>query len=214
MFLAHLPTGLVGFLAAGMLAALMSTHSSYLLAWSGVLTEDLAAPIVKSLTGWEIPQSWRIWITRLFILLIGAFLLYWGLWFRVPATVWGYLAVTGTVYVAGAMTLVAFGLYWKRANRTGAYLGLLAGALPGVVYLIANIRAQTMGFGEGDSEHLVVRVKEVMTDPVTGVISFPLALMGMVAGSLWGEGRRGVRSVATAEGAGLPRGMALPGGGS
>ncbi len=208
MFLANLPTGLVGFLAAGMLAALMSTHSSYLLAWSGVLSEDLTGPIVKLLSGREIPQGWRIWITRLFIVLIGVFLLCWGLWFQVPATVWGYLAVTGTVYVAGAMTLVAFGLYWRRANTTGAYLGLIGGALPGVIYLILNIGAQAMGLTENDGGHVVVRLKEVMTDPLTGVTSFPLAVAGMVAGSIWGERRRRAAPAATGGGAGAPGGVA------
>ena len=39
-----LPAGLIGIISAGMLAAFMSTHDSYLLCWSSVLTQDVVAP--------------------------------------------------------------------------------------------------------------------------------------------------------------------------
>lgn len=194
MLLSHLPTGLVGLVMAGMLAALMSTHSSYLLTWSGVLTEDLIAPIAY-LTGWEVPHTWRLWITRALIVVLGAFLLLYGLWFKVPQTIWGYLAVTGTMYVAGAMSVLAFGLYWKRATVWGAYLGLLGGALPGLVYLFLNITVllgQTQGFAVSPS---IVGASKWMTDPVTGVLSFLLAPVGMIVGSLIGGGTVSVTPV-------------------
>jgi SSS family solute:Na+ symporter len=42
---------------------------------------------------------------------------------------WDYMAVTGAVYFTGAFALLLFGLYWKRASTTGAYLALAAGFL-------------------------------------------------------------------------------------
>ena len=39
-----LPSGLLGLIAAGMFAAFMSTHDSYLLSWSSVITQDIVAP--------------------------------------------------------------------------------------------------------------------------------------------------------------------------
>lgn len=205
-FLSGLPTGLVGLLMAGMLAALMSTHSSYLLTWSGVLTEDLLAPLV-SLTGRELPQSWRIWITRLLIVLLGGFLIWWGLWYEVQGTIWGYLAVTGTMYVAGAMTVLALGLYWRRSNTFGAYCGLIGGAFPGLVYLSLRIGVLLTGLGQSiprmadlglrllgqlsKGEFLeaaglfsLVAFDGWMTDPRTGVMSFVLAPVFMILGSL------------------------------
>lgn len=188
LLLSRLPNILVGFMLAGMLAALMSTHSSYLLAWSGVLTEDLLVPIA-GLLGISIRQRARIWITRFFILCLGAFLLIWGLWFEVKDTVWGYLGVTGTMYVAGSMSLVALGLYWRGANRTGAYLGLLGGALPGFVYLSGRIWQLVCTTNDWTVPPVVGQVNEFMTDPVTGVISFPLAIACMILGSLISGGR-------------------------
>ena len=188
-FLANLPAGLVGFLMAGMLAALMSTHSSYLLAWSGVLTEDIVAPLMKVI-GWEVPQGWRIWITRFFILCLGAFLLFFGLWYKTEGAVWNYLAMTGTIYIAGSITLVAMGLYWKRANTTGAYCGVICGALPGLIYLILRITAMVIepGITETGHEpsHFIAVCSSKLSEPVVGVISYPLALAGMILGSMWG----------------------------
>jgi SSS family solute:Na+ symporter len=162
----------------------MSTHSSYLLAWSSVLTEDLFVPIVKIVTYREVPTHMRIWITRVFIVLIGAFILYFGLWFTVPASIWGYLAMTGTIYVAGAMTLVACGLYFKWATTTGAYMGLLGGALPGLFYLFLHITSQVLKLPETNPGHWIESTKAVLAEPIVGVISFPLAFVAMVVGSI------------------------------
>lgn len=43
-----LPIGLIGLITAGMLAAFMSTHDSYLLCWSSVITQDVIAPFSES----------------------------------------------------------------------------------------------------------------------------------------------------------------------
>jgi len=191
MFLKTLPAGLAGFLLAGMLAAMMSTHSSYLLAWSGVLTEDLVAPLGKKLFGVEMKTKTRIWLTRVFILGLAGWLLYWGLWFKTPGPIWDYLAITGTMYLSGAAALVAMGLYWKRANIRGAYLALLCGALPGLVFLAARIIALIVEPELRDADHIPVstigQFSAWLTESTMGLISFPLAVLGMYLGSLWGE---------------------------
>ena len=191
LFLTHLPEGLLGLLLACMLAAFMSTHSGYLLAWSGVLTEDLVAPLCKRLLGWELKPFVRIWITRFFILCLAAWLLYWGLWFKPQSTIWNYLSVTGTMYFSGAAALVAMGLYWKRANTRGAYLGLLGGALPGLVYLTLRIAALAVEPAMREADHVcqtgIAKLSVHFYEPYMGFMSFPLALLGMYLGSLWGE---------------------------
>ncbi len=211
-FLTHLPTGLVGFLLAGMLAALMSTHSGYLLAWSGVLTEDLVVPIAR-LLGREVPQHSRIWITRFFILCLGGFLLGWGLWFKAPGAIWNYLAITGTMYISGATALVAMGLYWKRASRTGAYLGLVGGALPGLTFVVLRIvslivepQVREVGYV---AQGTIASMSQWLTEAYTGLLSFPLAILGMVVGSLMSE-----RSHDSANGPRVGTGSFMAGGGA
>ena len=118
-----LPSGLLGLVAAGMLAAFMSTHDSYLLCWSSVLTQDVIAP----LRGDRMSTGSRLKLTRLLIFAIGIFLLVWSLWYDLGQDLWDYMAVTGAIYFTGAFALLAAGLYWKRASRVGAYLALISG---------------------------------------------------------------------------------------
>jgi SSS family solute:Na+ symporter len=119
------PSVLLGIVVAAMLAAFMSTHDSYLLCWAGVLTQDVVAPLF----GDRISDKQRIWFTRAFIVAQGIFLLIWGLWYPAPASLWDYMATTGTVYLSGASAVVVCGLYWKRASNAGAMGALLFGLL-------------------------------------------------------------------------------------
>ena len=120
-----LPAGLIGLLTAAMIAAFMSTHDGYLLCWSSVITQDVIAPLFKG----KLDNPTRIKITRILIVLIGLYILYWGLFYTGREDIWDYMAVTGAIYFTGAFSLLVGGLYWKRASSTGAVLGLLAGCL-------------------------------------------------------------------------------------
>jgi len=161
-----LPSGLLGLIAAGMFAAFMSTHDSYLLSWSSVITQDIVAPLRKE----KLSDKSRLLITRISIVGIGLFLLIWGLWFEAPVSLWNYMAVTGTIYLAGAFTVVTAGLYWKRASSTGATIALYAGLLA-----ILGIGPWT----QGD------KVPFFLTDKFIGLMTFIIAFLGMVIGSLF-----------------------------
>ena len=117
------PTIVLGVIVAAMVAAFMSTHDSYLLCWASVLTQDVVAPLVRGGLG----DRGRIQLTRLFVLLQGVFLLYWGLWYPAPASLWDYMATSGAVYLSGASAVVVCGLYWRRASSAGALAAVLAG---------------------------------------------------------------------------------------
>ena len=165
IFLAKvIPSGFLGLLAAGMFAAFMSTHDSYLLSWSSVITQDIIAPLKKN----RLSDTMRLLITRISIVCIGLFLLIWGLWFEAPVSLWNYMAVTGTIYLAGAFTVVVAGLYWKKASTTGAMIALFAGLLA-----ILGIGPWTQG----------ENVSWYLTDKFFGVTTFIIAFLGMVVGS-------------------------------
>ncbi len=159
-----IPSGFLGLLAAGMFAAFMSTHDSYLLSWSSVITQDVVAPLKKQ----DLSDKARLLITRICIVAIGIFLLVWGLWFEAPVSLWNYMAVTGTVYLAGAFTVVVAGLYWKKASRMGAMIALHAGLLA-----ILGIGPWTMG----------ENVSWYLTDKFIGIMTFAVSFTGMIAGS-------------------------------
>lgn len=160
-----LPSGLLGLIVAGMFAAFMSTHDSYLLSWSSVITQDIVAPIKKD----KLSDKTRLLITRISIVCIGLFLLIWGLWFEAPVSLWNYMAVTGTIYLAGAFTVIVAGLYWKKASTTGATIALYAGLIA-----ILGIGPWT----RGDN------VPFYLTDKFIGLMTFVIAFLGMVIGSL------------------------------
>ncbi len=159
------PSGLLGLLTAGMFAAFMSTQDSYLLSWSAVITQDIIAPLRRR----ELSERARLLITRICIVTVGVFLLVWGLWFEAPVSLWNYMAITGTIYLAGALTVIGAGLYWKRASSTGAYLALCAG-----VVAVLGIGPWTKG----------ADVPWYLSDRFFGLLAFVLAFVGMVAGSL------------------------------
>ena len=160
------PVGLAGIITAGLLAAFMSTHDSYLLCWSSVLTQDVIAPLCR-LFDIELPTKARLFIARLLIFLIGIFLLIWGLWYPLGQDMWDYMAITGSIYFTGAFSLLFLGIYWRGASRVGAYLGLCSGFL-GILGLKP---VQNMVGTDLDS-------------PEVGLATVGLAVVSMVVGSL------------------------------
>ncbi len=129
---ATVPVGLMGLLVAAMLAADMSTDSSYMLTWASVIYNDLLAPFRKA--QWS-DRRGLLW-NRMIVALIGVFLLIYGLWYRIQGGIWTYLTVTGTIYLSSMSTLLVACCYWKRANSWGAAGAILAGAIFPLAYLV------------------------------------------------------------------------------
>lgn len=120
-----LPIGVLGLVAAGMLAAFMSTNDSYLLCWAAVIVEDIVDPIL----GNRLSVVTKLWLARGFIVLIGVYLFVFGLLYPMRQDLVDYLAVSGAIYSTGAFTVLMLGLYWKPASSAGAYAALAVGSL-------------------------------------------------------------------------------------
>ena len=126
------PAGLMGILVAAMLAADMSTDSSYMLTWCSVIYNDILAPFRKR------PWSERkgLFWNRTIIALIGIFLLLYGLWYPLKGDLWTYLGVTGTIYLASISVLLIACCYWRRANSWGAGASIFVSAVIPIAYLV------------------------------------------------------------------------------
>lgn len=123
-YLYHIiPSGMLGIVIAGMLAAFMSTHDSYLLCWSTIITND----IIEPLSNRTLSSKTKILLTRFIILILGLYIFYWGMFYEGGDAIWDYLGITGAIYFTGAISVVVFGLYWKQASSMGAILALLGG---------------------------------------------------------------------------------------
>lgn len=164
------PTGFLGLLVAGMLAASMSTYSAYLLAWSSVLTRDVVGCFRKV----DSSEETQVATVRIVAGVIGTFLLVFGLWYRIPDTAFQYLYVTGAMYTSGALGCVAAGLYWRRANSVGAYASLILGAVAPLGFLLL----------EKSRDILPAWLAFVADVNIAGLLSFILAAAGMIGGSL------------------------------
>jgi SSS family solute:Na+ symporter len=162
------PAGLMGILIAAMLAADMSTDSSYMLTWCSVIYNDIMAPFRKK------PWSERkgLFWNRTIIALIGIFLLLYGLWYPLKGDLWTYLGVTGTIYLASISTLLIACCYWKRANSWGAGASIIVSAVIPVAYLVMEQPASTAALAKSIGPYY------------SGIATYVLSGAAMVVGSL------------------------------
>ncbi|MEZ6034397.1 MAG: sodium:solute symporter family protein [Planctomycetaceae bacterium] len=126
------PIGLMGLLVAAMLAADMSTDSSYMITWAAVIYNDILAPFRKGKTS----EKAGILINRMIVAIIGVFLFFYGLFYKLEGGLWDYLTTTGTVYLSSMSVLLIACCYWKKANSWGAVASIVVGAAIPVGYLV------------------------------------------------------------------------------
>lgn len=169
-----LPPILIGVITAGMIAAFMSTHDSYFLTWSSVITQDIVAPLWKR----ELSTKARVKITRICIVLMGGYVLYWSVFYQGREDIWDYMAVTGGIYFTGAFVVLMLGVYWKRTSSFGALLGLLSGLL-----MILGLEPIQKAVGLKVLNE-AGEWREILTSPQIGLITVSIALVLTIAGSL------------------------------
>ncbi|NND08215.1 MAG: sodium:solute symporter family protein [Saprospiraceae bacterium] len=163
-----IPSLLLGLLIAGMLAADMSTNSSYMLAWSSVIYNDLLEPIHKN--RWS--EKKGLVTNRILVALIGAFLLVYGLWYPLKGDLWVYLQVTGTIYLASMATILIAACYWDRANNWGAIAAIVTGAIIPIGFLIMQQLPATS------------QIAQELGPYKPSVLAFLVTALAMVGGSL------------------------------
>ena len=171
MLAAILPSGVMGLMMAGMLAASVSTYAGYFLGWSSVIAQDIVGPCL----GRELSGSARLQITRLMVVALTAFIMVWSLVYDVPGPAYFYLQVTANLFMAPTLITVVAGLYWKRASSTGAALAFALGAAASLGYLLPGIG---------------------LSVATAGNASWALAALGLWLGSLAFPDRRAASSEA------------------
>ncbi len=172
-----LPTGLLGLLVAGLMAALMSTHDSYFLAWASVISQDIVAPLKGSD---RLSDRQSILYTRVSVVVIAVFLLTWGIWYELPESVWTYMAVTGTIYLSGSSVALIGGMYWRRASSTGALWCMLGGLLAISGLFVKPIQSLLAGILEEE----IADIARWFNEPICGLGVYAVCLCLFVTGSL------------------------------
>lgn len=161
------PAGVMGLLIAAMLAADMSTDSSYMLTWGSVIYNDVLAPFR---TRWS--EQKGLLVNRAIIALIGIFLLLYGLWYPLKGDLWTYLGVTATIYLSSMTVLLIACCYWPRANNWGAWAAIISGAAVPITYLVLEQLPATRPF--------TLRIGPYYS----GIATYLLVALAMVLGSM------------------------------
>ncbi|MFA6244521.1 MAG: sodium:solute symporter family protein [Candidatus Hydrogenedentales bacterium] len=162
------PMGLMGILIAAMLAADMSTDSSYMLTWSSVIYNDILAPFHKK--QWS--EKRGLLVSRSIVAIIGVFLLVYGLWYPLQGSLWDYLTVTANVYMTSMSVLLVACCYWKGANSWGAAGAIIFGAMIPIAFLVMEQLPSTRHFA-----------KEVVGPHFANIGAYVIAATAMVVGS-------------------------------
>lgn len=169
MLMTIVPVGLMGILLAAMLAADMSTDSSYMLTWSSVIYNDILAPFRRG-KNWS--ERTGLFVNRSLVAGIGIFLLLYGLWYPLKGDLWTYLGITGTIYLASISVILIATCYWKRANSWGAAASIIVSAALPTAYLIME--------QIGGTKELAKQIGPYYP----GIATYVLSAVAMVAGSL------------------------------
>ena len=156
-----------------MIAAFMSTHDSYFLTWSSVITQDIVAPLRKS----PFPTESRVRLTRILIIAMGGYVLYWSMFYTGREDIWDYMAVSGGIYFTGSLVVLLLGLYWKKTSTVGAWLGLLAG-----LFMLLGLQPiqEAVGLRYRTQEG---EWTEVLTSPQIGLLTVGVAIVLTIVGS-------------------------------
>lgn len=162
-----LPTGLIGIVVAAMLAADMSTDSSYLLGWASVIYNDILAVLHKGT--WA--EKKAVLINKILVAAIGLFLLFYGLWYPLKSDLWVYMTLTASIYSVSVSTLLIAACYWKKANTWGAYAAIVVGSATPLLFLVMQ------------QIPLTAELAKAIGPYYSGIAAFVFAWIAMIIGS-------------------------------
>ncbi len=167
--IAGLPYVISGLVAAGGLAAALSTADGLLLAISNALSHDVYYKMVDP----GASTQKRVTISKLLLLAVAFIAAYAAS--QKPADI---LSLVGAAFSLAGSTLfpvLVLGVFWKRANHTGAIAGMLTGFLVCLWYMLRA--SPTLG-GSLDASWLGIQPL------AAGVFGVPAGLLATVLGSL------------------------------
>ena len=127
--IANLPYVISGLVAAGGMAAAMSTADGLLLAIANALSHDLYYKIIDP----KADTRTRLIVARILLIVIGALAAFVAS-FRLTGIL-GAVAWAFDFAASGLFFPLVLGVWWKRANRAGAIAGMVLGFAAGSFYL-------------------------------------------------------------------------------
>ncbi|MBN1261536.1 MAG: sodium:solute symporter family protein [Anaerolineae bacterium] len=186
-----LPPLLTAVFVAALASALMSTSDSSILAGASLVTENIL-PYFRD----NLDERTRLRWTRWMVVAIGAISLLVALF---AATIYKLAIFAWSILLVGLVAPFVLGMYWKKANHTGALAGFFGGFASWLVALAAYYPA-TLAACAGDVETALWDAAYIGSTP-----AFLFSVVAMIVVSLLTQRRDPPRSIVDVEGAPLPR---------
>lgn len=123
-----LPVGLLGAFAALMLAALVSTHDTYLHSWATILVQDVIMPFRDK----PFDKDTHLKVLRYSIFGVAVFIFLFSLLFQQNQKIALFFAITAAIFAGGSGAVIIGGLYWKRGTTAAAWTAMIVGAVVSV----------------------------------------------------------------------------------
>ena len=174
--LGGLPLVVTYLVAAGGMAAALSTADGLLLTISNALSHDFVFRLVQARSS----AIKRVMLSKMMVLVV-AVLAAWVASLRI-ANILPFVAAAFSLAAATFFPALVFGIFWRRANRAGAVAGMLAGAGLCLWYMGRNLAAPRAWLGLGEA---TADLRWWGVDPVSaGLFGVPAGCLVLVLVSL------------------------------
>jgi cation/acetate symporter len=172
--IAGLPNWIIALVAAGGLAAALSTAAGLLLAISSAISHDLLKGVFKP----DVTEQQELLASR--IAMAGAILLAGYLGFNPPDFAAGTVALAFGLAASSIFPVLMYGIFYKRMNKEGAIAGMLAGLGVTLLYVFQHkgimFIASTSYMG-GMPENWFLGIEPNAFGAVGALVNFVVALI-------------------------------------
>ena len=148
---AILPIGVAGVFCALCIFLLISTDTTYLHSWGGIIVQDVILPI----RGKPLTPRQHLNLLRGIIALVALFAFVFSAFFSQIDFIMMFFAITGMIWLGGAGPVIVGGLYWKRGTSAGAFTSLVLGSTLAVAGIICQKTWETGIYPWLESRELV-----------------------------------------------------------
>ncbi len=138
-----LPTGILGLVIAGLMAAMMSSVSATFNSASTLITMDFVKPLNPKLSNKQLVRSGQI-ATLILVVLASAWVPFID---KVSDSLWEYLQLVISYTAPPAVSTFLLGLFWKRGNGNGSFYSLIFGFVFAITML--SLKLHVAGLDEG-----------------------------------------------------------------
>ena len=172
--IAGLPYVVSGLIAAGGLAAALSTADGLLLTVANALSHDLYYKLIDP----KASTARRVTISKMLLLVVALAAAYVAA--QKPADILFLVSAAFSLAASAFFPVLTLGIFWKRANSTGAILGMLSGLGITIFYMATTHLWLRQAFGMQGEAQLWWGIQSISA----GVFGVPVGFAVLVIASL------------------------------